>query len=185
MHLGMILFGILMIVIGCWGLFTVIKPKLAIRLGNAFLFRERPEPRDWYVTYTRIGGVIGAVIAFGLAFLFLVGIPMQLSGLKQDKIDEEDRKRAVVARCESLLPLLTEAIVKNEDGSIANVAELSELAEANDARIEWREPVATLPMLGMVYETSLPPETLMFGISEVSDTFGSSRDECRSLELKL
>ncbi|UOQ61480.1 hypothetical protein MUN76_05790 [Leucobacter rhizosphaerae] len=49
-----------------------------------------------------LAGIVGAVIAFGIAATFLIGIPAHLAGIEQGQVAEADRADALVERCETL-----------------------------------------------------------------------------------
>lgn len=173
-----IVLGIAALLIAAYGVTVAVHPRFFIAIGHRWQYRDRPEPTREYLAYTRFGGVVVAVLFGALAGWFIIGAPLSIAADEADARAEEAHIDALVERCTELLPILDAAVVETASGGIGNSSEIEALADEHGLRLEWRTLPAIDHPIAFVYDTTLPPETVVFTLPDRG--FGS---QCFDLEL--
>jgi uncharacterized protein YceK len=175
----LIALGVGALLVALYGVVVAVQPRFFIGIGHRWQYRERPEPTREYLAYTRWGGVVVAVLFGLLAGWFIIGAPLSIAADEAKAEAEEAHIDALVARCTELLPILDAAVVETAAGGVGNSTEIEALAADHGLRIEWRTLPGIDHPLGYVFDTTLPPETVVFTLPNRG--FGS---QCIDLEIQ-
>lgn len=143
---GSIWLGIICAAIALFSLTIVIWPRWYIWLDTVFRFEEQPEPRAWYLDYTRMTGLIPLLI-FGIASIFFFTAPARDASADAERRANAERVAAV---CSELQPLLAAAaditprslddsgtVPRSRDGSVDNPDELEAIIIEHGAAVDW------------------------------------------------
>lgn len=131
---GFILGGLLCAAIALYSLSIVIWPRWFIWLDTVLRFQEQPEPKAWYLDWTRLMGAIPFVI-FTIASILLFTAPGREAAVDAERLDMAEHAAAV---CSELTPLLTAAVeIGPAGGSIANTEHLESIITDHGAKVSW------------------------------------------------